>query len=276
MHPILVSIGWFKIYAFGFMLALSFLFAIYFSSYRAKKFGLDPQFILDLSVYVILSGVIGARLLYVAFHLHEYDSLVDVFALWQGGAILFGGFLLAVFVSYVFAKKRNVDFMLVADVVAPSLAVGIMVTRLGCYLSGCCYGSPTSLPWGVVFPPASPAGAYQRSLGGGDGGPMPLHPAQLYDSLDGLLVVLVLLLWQRKLVKRGATFGAFLVLYGVLRFLVDFVRYYEESMKTFMDLTWNQVLSIVLVFLGSYLLIRKTDLQTKTPSGAAPAGSKTD
>jgi phosphatidylglycerol:prolipoprotein diacylglycerol transferase len=269
MHPVLVSIGWFKVYAFGFMLALSFLLAIYLSSHRAKKFGLNPQIILDLSVYVIIAGVVGARLLYVVFHLEEYDSFVDVFALWQGGATLYGGLLLAIFVSYVFAKKRDVDFMLIADVVAPSLASGIMITRVGCYLSGCCYGSPTSLPWGVVFPPASPAGAFQRALEAGGAALPHLHPAQLYDSLNGLVMLLILLLGQKKLVKRGATFGAFLVLYGILRFSVDFFRTYEESMKTVMDLTWNQVLSVVFVVIGLYLLKRKTVLQTKTVSAKA-------
>lgn len=263
MHPILVSIGWFKVYAFGFMLALSFLFGIYLSSHRAKKFGLDPQIILDLSVYVILAGVMGARLLYVVFHLEEYDTFVDVFALWQGGATLYGGLLLAIFVSYIFAKKRNVDFLLIADIVSPSLAIGIMVTRVGCYLSGCCFGNPTSLPWGVVFPATSPAGVYAASLSRESGGLMPLHPAQLYESAYAFVILLILVLAEKKLVKRAASFGAFLALYGVFRFTIDFFRYYEENMRTFMDLTWNQVISVALIFLGTYFLVRKTDQQTK-------------
>ena len=89
MHPVLVEIGRFSVYSFGFMLAISFLVGIYLSSYRAKRFGVDPQYILDLSVYLILAGVVGSRLLYVAFHIAEYESVVDVFALWQGGATLY-------------------------------------------------------------------------------------------------------------------------------------------------------------------------------------------
>ena len=146
------------------MLAVSFLVGIYMSTRRAKTFGVDPQYILDLSVYIILAGVIGSRLLYVVFHLDEYRSMVDVFALWQGGATLYGGFLLSILVIYMFTKKRKLDYLLVADIVSPALALGIMLTRVGCFMSGCCYGKPTELAWGVVFPPGSAAGAYAKQM----------------------------------------------------------------------------------------------------------------
>ena len=116
MHPVIISVGWFNIYSFGLMLALSFLVGIYISAYRAKRFGVDPQNILDLSVYLILAGVLGSRLLYVLFHLDEYNSFVDIFALWEGGATLYGGFLLAIFAAAFFAKKKNIDFVLIADI----------------------------------------------------------------------------------------------------------------------------------------------------------------
>lgn len=264
MHPVIISIGWFHVYAFGLMLAITFLAAIYISSYRAKRFGVNPQNILDLSVWVILAGVIGSRLLYVVFHLGEYDSPLDMFALWQGGATLYGGLLLAILTSYVFATRRNIDFLLIADIAAPSIGLGIMVTRVGCYLSGCCYGSPTTLPWGVVFPDGSPAGAYAQGMAAQLGvETVALHPAQLYASFYGLVIFLVLMLSENKLVKRGATFGLLLVLYGVSRFTLDFFRYYEDNMRIIMNLTLNQLISIGLFFLGLYFLRRKTQLQTK-------------
>ncbi|MDH3214898.1 MAG: prolipoprotein diacylglyceryl transferase [Candidatus Krumholzibacteria bacterium] len=266
MHPILVKVGWFNIYAFGLMLAMSFLAGIYVSSYRAKRFGVNPQYILDLSVYLILSGVIGSRLLYVVFHLEEYNSVLDIFALWQGGATLYGGFLLAIFVSYVFSKRKNIDFFLIADILAPALALGIMLTRVGCYLSGCCFGSETALPWGVVFPPESPAGTYQRGLSATAGGVATLHPAQLYASIYGLVIFLGLMLSEKRLIKRGATFGALLVLYGLFRFTLDFFRYYEQNMKILMGITLNQIISVVLLGVGLYLLARKTNLETRAGS----------
>jgi phosphatidylglycerol:prolipoprotein diacylglycerol transferase len=266
MHPVLISVGWFNIYSFGLMLAVSFLVGIYVSSYRAKRFGVSPQIILDLAVWVILTGVLGSRLLYVVFHLEEYNSVVDIFALWQGGATLYGGFLLAILASYVFAKKRDTDFLLIADIVSPAMALGIMLSRVGCYLSGCCFGAPTELPWGVVFPPESPAGIYERGLAEHAGGIVSLHPTQLYASVYALVIFLFLLLSENKLVKRGAAFGALLVFYGVFRFTLDFFRYYEENMRVFMSLTLNQLISVLLFVIGMYLLTRKTALKTKVVS----------
>ncbi|MFQ5511293.1 MAG: prolipoprotein diacylglyceryl transferase [Candidatus Krumholzibacteriia bacterium] len=263
MHPVLLDFGWFNVYSFGFMLAVSFLVGIYLSSWRAKRYGVDPQHVLDLSVYLILTGVVGSRLLYVVFHLGEYNSFVDVFALWQGGATLYGGFLLAIFAAYVYAAKKNVGFFLVADILSPALALGIMLTRVGCYLSGCCFGSPTDRAWGVVFPSESAAGAYARGLADRVGEIVHLHPTQLYASFFGLVTFAVLMLAEKRLVKRGATFGMLLVLYGVFRFTLDFFRYYEDNMRMFLDLTLNQWISVGLFALGVYLLLRKTDQRTE-------------
>jgi phosphatidylglycerol:prolipoprotein diacylglycerol transferase len=261
MHPILIKFGVFNVYSFGFMLAASFLVGIYISARRAKKFGVDPQYVLDLSVYLILAGVIGSRLLYVVFHLTEYDNILDIFALWQGGATLYGGFLLAVLVSYIFAHTKGIDYLLITDIMSPALALGIMLTRVGCYMSGCCFGKETSLPWGVIFPPESAAGAYARQLTDNQGA-VPLHPSQLYAVLFGMITFLVLILAERKLSKRGSTFGAFLVLYGVFRFALDFTRYYEANMIVFLGLTLNQLISIAIFVVGLFLLLRKTQLET--------------
>ncbi|MEJ2720315.1 MAG: prolipoprotein diacylglyceryl transferase [bacterium] len=263
MYPILIKLGWFNVYSFGFMLALSFLIGIYISSLRGKKFGVEPQHVLDLSVYIIVAGVVGSRLLYVVFHFDEYNRFIDIFALWQGGATLYGGFLLAIFVGYVFSVKRKIDFFLLGDIIAPALALGIMLTRVGCFLSGCCFGKMTELPWGVVFPPQSPAGYYASEYAAEHSlSVVALHPAQLYASGFGLITFVLLLAFQRQLSKRGATFGALLVLYGVFLFTLDFFRYYEANMRVLAGLTLNQFISIGLFAIGLYLLLRKTDLRT--------------
>jgi phosphatidylglycerol:prolipoprotein diacylglycerol transferase len=259
MHPVLVKIGWLSIYSFGFMLALSFLAGIYLSSVRAKRLGVDPQLVLDLSVYVIVAGVVGSRLLYVAFHLDEYRNLADVFALWQGGATLYGGLALAIVVGYAFCKKRNAGFLLMGDIMSPALALGIGLTRIGCFLSGCCYGRETALPWGVSFPPDSPAGAFARELAARQGtGSVRLHPSQLYDSALALLTFALLLLLEGRLAKRGATFGVMLLAYGVSRFIVDFFRFYETNMRLADGFNLNQVVSAVLVIAGAYLVLRRS------------------
>lgn len=263
MHPVIISAGWFNIYSFGLMLAVSFLVGIYISAWRAKRYGVDPQIILDLSVYLILAGVLGSRLLYVLFHMDEYNSVVDIFALWQGGATLYGGFLLAIFAAAFFARKKNMDFVLIADIVSPALALGIMLTRIGCYMSGCCFGNPSTLPWAVTFPANCPAGAHAREIAAQAGGVVSLHPTQLYATLYGLIIFVFLMLFEKKLVKRGAAFGTLLMFYGVFRFGLDFFRYYEDNMKIIFDLNLNQLISVVFFLVGLYFIRRKTKLQTK-------------
>lgn len=263
MHPVLIRVGWFSVYSFGFMLAMSFLLGIYLSSYRARRVGVDPQHVLDLSVWIIIAGVLGSRLLYVAFHLDEYRSPVDVFALWQGGATLYGGFALAIFAGWVFTRKRNLGFFLLGDIFSPAIALGLMLTRVGCFLSGCCYGKDTSCGLGVVFPEGSPAGAYARNLAATRGlDAVCLHPSQLYDSFFGLATLILLLALQSRLVKRGATFGLLLLCYGTGRFVVDFFRVYEENMRLGDHFNLNQIVSLLMVVLGIVLLARRTSERT--------------
>lgn len=260
MHPVLFEIGWFTIHSYGFMLALSFLVGIYVAKRRAAKFGIEPNHILDLSVYIILGAVIGSRLLYVAYHLDEYRNILDMFALWEGGATLYGGLILTVLLSYIFAAKRHLKFLQIADVISPSIALGIMFTRMGCFLSGCCYGKPTSLPWGVHFPDGCAANYYSKQMAESLSlSSVNLHPTQLYASLYGLIIFLLLLLFERQVNKRGGTFGAFLVLYGISRFALDFFRFYEENMRVLIGLTLNQLLSLGLLILGVVLLLRKAE-----------------
>ncbi len=282
MHPVLLRFGWFTIYSYGFMLALSFLAGIYVASRRAKRFGMDPPQVLDLSVYIILSAVVGSRLLYVVFHLDEYRNIVDMFAIWEGGATLYGGLILAVLVSYVYAVKQRLVFLRIADVISPSIALGIMLTRIGCFLSGCCYGQATALPWGVNYPAGCAAYHYSERLAQEQSVPVvALHPTQLYASLYGLIIFLVLIFLDRRIGKTGGPFGFFLVLYGISRFALDFFRFYEENMRIFLGLTLNQILSVGLVLIGVFLLARRTKKSSKqlainkadgTPSSSARQG----
>lgn len=258
MHPILVEIGRLQIRSYGFMLAVSFLLGIWLAGRRAKRYGIDPQKILDLSVIIILAAVVGSRLLYVVFHLEQYRNPLDVFALWQGGATFYGGFLLAMAASYWWVQRNGLSFLTVADALAPSLALGLVFTRVGCLLSGCCYGKPTEHAFGLVFPAESPAGSAAIALAeqlGRDH--VALHPTQVYSSLKGLTIFVVLMLLQPKLTKRGSTFGLFLVLYGIGRFVIDFFRFYEDNARVLLGLSFNQVISVVLITVGLFLLLRR-------------------
>ena len=259
MHPVLIDIGPVQIRSYGFMLALSFLAGMYLAARRAKRVGVEPQQILDLSVYIILAAVVGSRLLYVLFHLEEFANPLEFFALWRGGATFYGGLLAAILVSYAFLARKRLSFLLVADIIAPSIALGVALTRVGCFLSGCCYGKPTTHAWGVVFPPDSAAGYSAAQAAHALGlTTMSLHPTQLYAAAYGLVIFAALLALEPRLrARRGATFGLLLVLYGVARFGVDFVRFYESNARVLLDLTFNQLISIVLFAVGVLLMVRR-------------------
>jgi phosphatidylglycerol:prolipoprotein diacylglycerol transferase len=258
MHPILVHIGKLQIRSYGFMLALSFLLGIWLAGRRAKRAGVDPQKMLDLSVIIILAAVVGSRLLYVVFHLDQYSNPLDMFALWQGGATFYGGFILAVAASYWWVQKHKLPFLQIADIMAPSIGLGLVFTRIGCFLSGCCYGKPTHMPWGVVFPPNSPAGAAAMAAAQQQGvDHVALHPTQIYSSIKGLVIFIALMALQPVLKKRGSTFGLLCVLYAIGRFTIDFFRYYEPNARVLGGLSFNQVICVFVFFFGVFLLMRK-------------------
>jgi phosphatidylglycerol:prolipoprotein diacylglycerol transferase len=246
MHPILIEIGRFKIYSYGFMLALSFWLGIYIAAKRAERRGIKQEHLYDMSIILILAAVIGSRMLYILTHRADYHSLLDVIALWQGGATFYGGFILALAGAVVFLRKKRLPFFVVADACAPSIALGFFFTRIGCFLSGCCFGNPTGSFLGIVFPPHSPAGYYCPGV--------PVHPTQLYDSLYGLVVAAALVLVERKSPFTGFTFGILCVLYGAGRYAIDFLRYYESSARLGRFMTVSQLMSLCLIAVGVIIL----------------------
>jgi phosphatidylglycerol:prolipoprotein diacylglycerol transferase len=192
------------------------------------------------------------------FHLDQYSNPLDMFALWQGGATFYGGFILAMAASYWWVQKNNLSFLQIADIMAPSLGLGLIFTRVGCLLSGCCYGKPTDMPWGLVFPPDCPAGAAAAATARDMGvDHVAHHPTQVYSSIKGLAIFVTLMALQPKLQKRGSTFGLFLMLYGTGRFTIDFFRYYEPNARVLMGLSFNQIISIGLFIIGLVFLLRR-------------------
>jgi phosphatidylglycerol---prolipoprotein diacylglyceryl transferase len=261
VHPILIEIGPFKIYSYGFMLALSFWVGIVLAARRAARRGVNPDHIYDMSIVLILAAVIGSRALYILTHRADYRSLVDIVALWQGGATFYGGFILALAGAIVYIRRKKLSFLAVADVCAPSIALGFFFTRIGCFMSGCCFGHPTGSFLGMVFPPGSPAGYYCAGV--------PVHPTQLYDSAYGLLTACALLLMDRKSPFAGFTFAMLCVLYGAGRFSIDFLRFYEDSAMAGKLLTVSQIMSLALVAIGAVLLWRLSARAGRAKGAAA-------
>lgn len=244
MHPVLFG----PVKSYGLLLAVSFLVGIGLSVRRGRPRGLTPDLVIDISFGVLVSSLIGVRLAYVLTHLGEFDPWYRAFYVWDGGLVLHGGVLLAILTVWWLCRRRGVPFLLLADVLAPGVALGIGITRIGCFLAGCCFGAPTGGACAVHFPLASPAGRVFGSAG--------LHPAQLYSSAAGFLVFGLLLLWERRPARTGATFGRFLFLYGATRFGLEFWRYIDPESRAWLGLSDDQWISLALVVAGGLLLAR--------------------
>jgi len=256
VHSKLFQIGPLEIHAYGLMLALSFLLGIYFAMFRAKKQGIDQNKIVDLSVIIVISAILGSRFLYVIFHLDEFRGRwLDTINPFQSsgqigiaGLTMLGGFVAAVVFSILFMKLKKMPLLKISDIMIPSVALGIFVTRIGCFFNGCCYGLPTDLSWGMVFPQESPAGFCFPNQA--------IHPTQLYSSLYGLIIFGLLLFFERYKKFDGFLLYLFFIFYGISRFIVDFFRYYENSMVIGrMSISVNQAISITMIVLGGALLV---------------------
>jgi len=255
VHSKLFQIGPLEIHAYGLTLALSFLIGIYLAMYRAKKNGIDPNKIVDLSVVIVISAILGSRFLYVIFHLDEFKGKwLDTINPFQSsgqigiaGLTLLGGFVAAVVFSILFMKIKKLPLLKISDIMIPSMGLGIFITRIGCFFNGCCYGLPTDASWGMVFPQESPAGFIFANQA--------IHPTQLYSSLYGLVILGLLLFLERYKKFDGFLLYMFFILYGISRFTVDFYRYYEDSMVIGgLSISVNQGISIILIVLGVVLL----------------------
>lgn len=258
MHPIIIGSesSRFALHGYGLMLALSFMLGILLGMRRARKVGVDPNSIMDLSVWIVIAAIIGSRFLYVIYHLDEFRGhWLDTISPFQSsgqigiaGLSMLGGVVLAMVVAILYLKIKKLPILKTCDILVPSVALGLFLTRIGCFLNGCCHGIPSDLPWAVTF--TNPYSACANELLH-----VPIHPTQLYSSLAGLTIFGILLLVERFKKFDGFLFFLFLVLYGIKRFFIDMVRYYESQvMLGGLGITINQGISVVMFFTGVVLL----------------------
>jgi phosphatidylglycerol:prolipoprotein diacylglycerol transferase len=225
MHPILFEIpriefgnwmiGPIPIRMYGLMIGIGFLLAIYLASRRAKKEGLNPDLILDMGVYLLLAAIIGSRILYVLTTLQEFTrNPLDVFAIWKGGLVFYGGLLAAVPIGIWYVRKHGLPVWQTADITAPYVALGHAFGRLGCFFAGCCYGAPCSGPVCITF--SDPHSLAPQGV--------PLFPTQLMESGGEFLIFGMLLILRRYKKFDGQLFWLYLVFYAILRFTIEFFR----------------------------------------------------
>jgi len=256
MRPVLFELFGFPVPPYGFMLALSFLLGTGLAVWRARRNDLDPHAILDLAILIIIGVGVGSRLYYVFLHLEEFrGNLLNAFNPFLeggagGGLVMYGGLLGGLLAGFLYLRLKRLSFARYADAFAPSIALGVFLTRIGCFLHGCCFGKPWDGPLAVSFPPASPAGHFQEQIQAAG-----LHPSQLYESLGGLVILVVLLALGRRWKRwEGLQFYMVILMYAVLRFGVELTRHFEPG-ERLGPLTHNQVVCIVLfVFFGGLTL----------------------
>ncbi len=229
MLPKLFQFGPFAVYTYGVMMMLAFLLGILLAAYRAKKTGIAPTLIWDLSVWILISSLAGARLLYVLTHLdefrgHWFDVINPIQSSGQigiAGMSLLGGIVAAILTSIYYIRKHRLEVWKIADIIAPSLALGIALGRLGCFFNGCCFGHPTQSWLGVTFPLECPAGAQFPGI--------PVLPTQLFTVVWDLLLCAGLLLAERWKKFPGFTFAIYLICDSLFRIWVDTIRVYDPG-----------------------------------------------
>jgi phosphatidylglycerol:prolipoprotein diacylglycerol transferase len=256
MYPELFRIGNFPINTYGVFLALAFLCAILIAVRLARRDGLPSEKIYDLSLWMLLAGLVGSKIL-MLFTEPEYrdnPALLISLDFLRSGGVFYGGLLGAVLAGYFLMKRYKLPWWKTADACAPGIAVANFFGRQGCFAAGCCWGKPTTLPWGVKFTDAGhqitgvPTDAY-------------LHPTQLYESF-AMLLVFFFLLWLHKRKRfSGQVILAYALLYSVIRFAIEFVRDDPRGdvfgLTSLTGLSTSQLISLVIGIWALILLILK-------------------
>ena len=264
MCPRLFTIGTFSVPTYGVLVALGFVIGLYLVGRLAPRSGLNTDDMTNLAVYVGLAAILGAKAFMVLSNLGYYlDNPGQFFSLstLQAGGVFYGGLLAALAVAAWYANKANLPALAAADVLAPSVAVGHSIGRLGCFAAGCCWGQPTSLPWGVMFTDPTAHDSVGVPLG------IHLHPTQLYEAAGTFAVAIVLLKLFRKPHAPGTILGWYFVLYSSFRFAIEFLR--DHSPQSFPfdgPLSSTQWVALLLIAAGAYLLTRQKGSPAAQPA----------
>ena len=215
MHPILFKIGPVTIYTYGFLLAVAFLLAILVAGREARRLGLPGERFFDLCFYIILAALVGSRLLFVILEPRVFiNNPLKIFALWQGGLDFQGGLFLAVVVAFWYIRRHGLPWRPTLDALALGAPLGQFIGRMGCFMAGCCYGTPTQVPWAVTF--SNPNTLCPLRV--------PVHPTQLYEGFLDFGVFLVLYWFRTRKAYNGQLTLLYLCLAGLTRFVVEFFR----------------------------------------------------
>ena len=232
MYPILFSFGSINVYSHGVMMALGAVVGAWFFLYLVKNEKVPKDYLLAMTIWTIIGGVIGARILYLLLYFDQFDSLQSMLAFWNGGLVSFGGMIGALIVTIIFVKNMKQSILKWLDLVTPGLLLGWSVGRIGCYLNGDSFGVVTSN-----------FGFWQN------------YPTPLFESACLLIIGLIclfLVLNKYKKIPDGLVFSLGTGLYGLCRFGID---YFKAEPVWFWSLKYGQIGSLVTTLLAVILML---------------------
>jgi phosphatidylglycerol---prolipoprotein diacylglyceryl transferase len=259
MYPKLLELPWtiphfgtVTIYTYGVLLAAAYLLGLQLALTRAKARGLDSTKVMDLGIYIIISALVGAKLLLLVTDFQTFKSNpAELFNLLREGGVFYGGLIVAVVVALWYIRRVGLPLWTTCDVFAPGIALGHVIGRLGCFFAGCCFGKPTNVPWAVTFTNPFAAANVGTPLN------VPLHPTQLYEAGAELLILVFLLVTEKKgRPFAGRTFWLYMLLYAISRYVIEFYRGDERgtvgpfSTSQFISLLLAPLAVIMLIYLG--------------------------
>jgi len=262
MHPIMIHAFGFSIHSYGVMLAIGFMVGISLAAKEAVRTGVDPEKVLNLTFWILISSIVGSRIFHcVVFYPQYLEDPLRIFKLWEGGLVFYGGFLGAVAASILYTHLHKMNFWQVADIMIPSVMIGLMFGRIGCFLAGCCFGKscPADFPLGITF---------HNNLGLGVKN-IPLYPTQPLSAFNAFVIFVILWLYRTKKRFHGELLAIALLLYSVTRSLIEILR---DDPRGFVDLgivslSESQLVSLAMVAFAVYILLRVRPRQTLVVSG---------
>jgi phosphatidylglycerol:prolipoprotein diacylglycerol transferase len=263
VYPELFKVGPFTVYTYGVLLAASYLLGLRLAMWRAKKWGLDPNRVLDLGIYIIIAALVGAKLLLLVVDFDQFSNPRELLNLARLGGVFYGGLILAVVVAFWYIHRHRMPFWTTCDVFAPGIALGHVTGRLGCLAAGCCYGKPTDMPWAIVFSNPLAAANVGTPLG------IPLHPTQIYEAGASLVILVALLATERRGRRfAGRTFWSYMFLYAVSRYIIEIYR--GDPRGTVLGVfSTSQFISVVLAPLSLLMLFWLSRGATGNPEKAS-------
>jgi phosphatidylglycerol---prolipoprotein diacylglyceryl transferase len=241
-----------KIFGYGLLLFFAFVGSMNIAARRARREKIDPEIVYDMALYVFLGGLIGARMFYVVQYWQiRVFSFWEIFEIWKGGIVFYGSILGGTIAFLLYRLVRPFPILPMIDVIAPAVAFGIAIGRVGCFLNGCCYGDPCNLPWAVSFPKHSPpweSEVTRNLISPSAEHTLPLHPTQLYSAIDGLIIMMLLLAYFPIRRRDGEVMGLLMLTYPITRFLIEHLRNDEGIFAA--GMTISQLISIGIFAFG--------------------------